>query len=113
MHSLMWPLFFICIQLDLVATYLHAPSLVGLSGSRRQLIGDVVQLGCPIHKFSSSGTLAAQQFINCRRSSTGIMRYASDIGVRNMALSASGAVSDVVWVRPSPRGSKDIVFGGR
>ena len=32
---------------------------------------------------------------------------------REMVMSASGTAADVTWTRPAPRGSKDIVFGGR
>ena len=33
--------------------------------------------------------------------------------IRGVFMTVSGTASDVKWTRPSPRGSKDIVFGGR
>jgi hypothetical protein len=99
----MWPLFLICIQLELVSSFLHAPSLARFSVSR------AAQFGSPIYQHS--GSILPQKHINRCRS--GAIGFFSEIGVGNMVMAASGAVSDVAWVRPPPRGSKDIVFGGR
>jgi hypothetical protein len=113
MQSLMWPLFLFCIiPLELVSAFLPSPSLAGLSG-RSQKHGYAVHSGCPIHQFSSSGTFSRQRPINTCRSGNSVIRHTSDNGVHRIIMSANGAVSDVVWVRPPPRGSKDIVFGGR